>query len=78
MSNVDICNTDRDLWSKSKFNSACNLKTYANSIEKQTNANSSTFTMQTKHINSPKYNAFIRRTGLSIQYKIHPCYMQEM
>ena len=77
MSNVDICYADHDIWNKSKFNSTCNLKAYASSIKKQTKADSSTFTMQTKHINSPKYNAFTRRTGLS-QYKTQPCYMQEM
>ena len=71
-SNFDICDSERDLGNTSKVNVTCNLKAYDNSIEKQSNsrllpesknANSSTFTMQTKDINPPKYNFIFRSIG---------------
>ena len=84
-SNFDICDSERDLGNKSKVNATCNLKACDNSIEKQSNsrllpdsknANSSTFTMQTKDINSPEYNFSFRSTGrtryiirASVQFK---------
>ena len=67
--NVSGGNTERDLGNESKVNRTCNLRTYNHSIKKETNstllpdsydANSSTYTMQTKHINVSQCNTFIR------------------
>ena len=68
--NVSGGNTERDLGKESlKVNRTCNLRTYNHPIKKETNstllpdsydANSSTYTMQTKHINVSQCNAFIR------------------
>ena len=67
--NVSGGNTERDLGNESKVNRTCNLRAYNHPIKKQTNstllpdsydANSSTYTMQTKHINVSQCNTFIR------------------
>ena len=68
---VEICGTDRDLGNKSKVNRTCSLKTCDNPIAKPTSprplpdnnyayARLSTFTKETKHINSRKSNVFNR------------------
>ena len=73
---VDICGADRDLGNKSKVNKTCNLKTYDNPIAKPTSprplpdnnyayARLSTFTKETKLINSRKSNVFNRISGRS-------------
>ena len=65
---VDNADTEGDLGNESKVNRTCNLRAYDHSIEKQTkprllvesnDAKSYAFTMQTKHINSPKFNMFV-------------------
>ena len=67
--NISGGNSERDLGNESKVNRTCNLRAYNHPIKKQTNstllpdsydANSSTCTMQTKHINVSQCNTFIR------------------
>ena len=67
--NVSGGNTERDLGNESKVNRTCNLRAYNHPIKKQINstllpdsydANSSRYTMQTKHINVSQCNTFIR------------------
>ena len=72
---VDISDTAYDLGKiKSKVNRTCNLKIYENREEKPTSSSSDnndayvhscTVTIQTKHINMPKSNAFNRSSGRS-------------
>ena len=73
---VDICDTRDDLGNESKVNRTCNLKTYDNPVEKPTsprplpdNNNAythlSTFTIQTKYVNSRKSKVFNRISGRS-------------
>ena len=72
---VDISDTAYDLGNiKSKVNRTCNLKIYENREEKPTSSSSdnndayvhsSTVTIQTKHINMPKSNAFNRSSSRS-------------
>ena len=61
--------SERDLGNESKVNRTCSLRAYTHSIKKQNNfsllpdsndANSTTYTMQTKHINFPQWNTFTR------------------
>ena len=67
--NVSGGNTNRDLGKESKVNRTCDLRAYNHPIKKQTNstllpdsydANSPTYTMQTKHINVSQCNTLIR------------------
>ena len=73
---VEICGTDGDLGNKSKVNRTCSLKTCDNPIAKPTSprplpdnnyayARLSTFTKETKHINSRKSNVFNRISSRS-------------
>ena len=66
---VDICDTRDDLGNESKVNRTCNLKTYDNPVEKPTSprplpdnndayTHLSTFTIQTKYINSRESKVF--------------------
>ena len=70
---VDISNTEDDLGNKSKVNTTYNLKTYESRKERtvssrrlaDSNAHLFRVTVQTKHINSDKSNAFNRSLGRS-------------
>ena len=73
---VDICDTRDDLGNESKVNRTCNLITYDNPVEKPTSprplpdnndayTHLSTFTIQTKYINSRKSKVFNRISGRS-------------